>query len=264
MNTRLPILALAATAAACAPKRIHQEPILDNNARVEEVQTTGAGADAAYHQYNQQMARDSIAAEAMAACAGEICDAVTRGEVVLGMNEVQVLAATRSTPDAWSIRRSGSATVFMPRSLEYAPADAVGEVVMVRLADGHVQSYSYREAQGIRLVNDPADATLEGRAEAMADQLMREGDDLVARGDLDRALNRYDRAQILNPANPLITYRIATTVDKALRPMEAQIQYQLFLHQLELEKIDAYGNAYAQLADAIAHARERLIVLERR
>ena len=45
----------------------------------------------------------------------------------------------------------------------------------------------------------------------------------------------------------------------ALRRLE-----KLFLHQLELEKIDAYGGAYAQLAEAMVHARERLVVLERR
>ncbi|NIP80796.1 MAG: hypothetical protein GWM90_16900, partial [Gemmatimonadetes bacterium] len=42
------------------------------------------------------------------------------------------------------------------------------------------------------------------------------------------------------------------------------IRYQLFLHQLELERIEAVGDAYAKLADAIAHARERVIILERR
>ncbi len=263
MHMRIPILVLAVAAAACAPKRIHQEPILDNNARVPEVRTTAAD-DASYWQRTQQLARDSIAAEAMAGCEGEVCDALTRGEVVLGMNETQLLAATRTTPGAWTVRRSGDASVFVPRSLQYTPADAVGEVVMVRLADGRVQSYSYREPQGIRLINDPEDATVQGRAAAMADALIREGDDYAARGEFDLALNRYDRSQILKPNDALVTYRIATTLDKMLRPIEAQIQYRLFLHQLELERIDAQGDAYAKMAEAIAHARQRITVLERR
>ena len=94
--------------------------------------------------------------------------------------------------------------------------------------------------------------------------MLREGDDYAARGDLDAALDRYDRADILAGNDPRVTYRIATTLDKQLRPVEALIQYQLFLHQMELEKIDAYGRAWGNLADAIAHARERVIVLEKR
>lgn len=263
-TTRIAILALAATAAACAPKRIHQEPILDNNDRVAEVQVQGAAAEAAHHQATHQMSRDSIAAVAMASCYGDICGAVTRGELALGMNETQVLAATRSTYDAWTVRRAGDASILVPRSLQNAPSDASGEVVMVQVSDGQVQSYSYREPQGIRVVNTPADATTAGRALAMADMLLREGDDYVARGEFDMALNRYDRAHVLNPSDPAIRYRVATTLDKQLRPIEALIQYRLFLHQLELEKIEAVGDAYAKLAEAIAHAKERIVVLERR
>jgi hypothetical protein len=127
-----------------------------------------------------------------------------------------------------------------------------------------VQVYSYREPHGLRVVTSAADATTDGRAIAMADALVREGDDYAARGELDAALDRYDRAHVLAGDDPRVTYRIATTLDKQLRPIEALIQYQLFLHQLELEKIDAVGRAYGHLADAIAHARERVIVLERR
>nr|PZN89719.1 MAG: hypothetical protein DIU52_12240 [bacterium] len=93
--------------------------------------------------------------------------------------------------------------------------------------------------------------------------LVREGDDLVARGDLDAALDRYDRAQVLQPDNVELEYRIATVLDKQLRPIEASIRYRLFLHRLELEEIEAVGDAYAKLADAIARARERIIVLEK-
>ncbi|MBW3553287.1 MAG: hypothetical protein KY466_07250 [Gemmatimonadetes bacterium] len=263
-TTKLTILALAGFAAACAPKRINQEPILENDQRVPEASAQGAAVAAANQQAVQQMARDSIAAEAIATCAGDICSAVTRGEVALGMNETQVLAATGTTYDAWTVRRAANSSVLVPRSSLYAPQDAAGEVAMVQLADGRVRSYSYREAQGVRVVSRPEDATTDGRAVAMADMLVREGDDYVARGEFDMALNRYDRAHVLKPADPSITYRIATTLDKQLRPIEALIQYRLFLHQMELEKIEAVGDAYAKLATAIAYAKERVVVIERR
>lgn len=263
-TTKLPILALAALAAACAPKRVNQDPILQNDDRVPEASAQGAAVAAANQQAMQQMTRDSIAAAAMASCAGDICSAVTRGEVALGMDETQVLAATRTTYDAWTVRRADGSAVLVPRSAMYAPRDAAGELAMIQVANGRVRSYSYREAQGVRVVANPQDATTDGRAVALADMLVREGDDYVARGEFDMALNRYDRAHVLKPGDPAITYRVATTLDKQLRPIEALIQYQLFLHQLELEKIEAYGDAYAKLATAIAYAKERIIVLERR
>lgn len=264
MQTRIAVLALAGLAAACAPKRIHQDPIIDNNSRVPAARTAAAEAEAADRQTRSRASRDSIAAEAMATCSGAVCEAVTRGEVALGMNEAQVLAATRTTADAWSIRRAEGSTVLVPRSLEHAPRDAAGEVVMVQVANGAVRSYSYREPQGIRVISSPADATTEGRAAATADMLVREGDDLVARGDFDGALDRYDRAHVLKPGDPMVIYRVATTLDKQLRPIQALIQYQRFLHEMEIERIQAIGEAYGHLADAIAHARERVIILERR
>ena len=264
MKNTVAILALAATAAACAPQRVQQEPILTNDDRVPEVVVTGAAAQVADQQAWQQLSRDSIAAEALATCAGAVCDAVARGELALGMNETQVLAATRTTADAWTIRRAGTATVLVPRSLRYTPEDAAGQVAMVQVANGRVNSYSYTEPHGVRVVSTSEDATTAGRAAAMADAMLREGDDYVARGEFDRALDRYDRAQVLKPNDPLISYRVATTLDKQLRPVEALIQYQRFLHQMELEKIEAYGDAYAKQAEAIAHAKERIVVLERR
>ena len=258
----LTLIGVATAIAACAPQRIHQEPIIDNNARVPEARTGDAAATE--RQASAQLTRDSIAAEAMATCSGELCEAVTRGELALGMSETQVLAATRTTPSAWSIRRSDGSAVLVPESLDHAPADATGEVVMVQLADGAVRSYSYREPQGIRVVSSPADATTDGRAAALADMLVREADEYVARGVFDLALNRYDRAHILKPNDPMIVYRVATTLDKQLRPVQALIQYQRFLHEMELERIRAVGEAYGNLAEAIAHARERVIVLERR
>jgi hypothetical protein len=61
----------------------------------------------------------------------------------------------------------------------------------------------------------------------------------------------------------MLEYKMATSLDKLLRPREAELRYMLFLHRLELEKIDAVGNANARLAEAIAQARQRVIVLER-
>ena len=262
--TSLLIALAAASVAACAPKRIHQEPIIDNNDRVPEARTDDAEGTAAERQRTGQEARDSIAAAALATCEGEVCAAVTEGKLALGMNEAQVLAATRTTEDAWSIRRANGSTVMTPKSLQHAPSDAAGEVVMVQVAEGAVRSYSYREPQGIRVVRSPEDATASGRAAARAEMLMEEGDQLVARGDFDGALDRYDRAHILKPNDPMILYRVATTLDKQLRPIQALIQYQRFLHALELERIRAVGEAYGNLAEAIAHARERVIILERR
>lgn len=152
---------------------------------------------------------------------------------------------------------------MVPRARDYAPRDAAGELVMVQLRGGRVAAYGYRESQGVRVVSEPYDATTAGRAASMARALIREGDDLAARGDLAGALDRYDRADVLLPGDPQLDYRIATVLDKQLRPIEALVRYRLFLHRLELERIEARGEAYAKLSDAIAHARERVIVLEK-
>lgn len=264
-TTRLSMLALAAvTMAACQTRRIHQPPIIDNNDRVADVYIDDVAMDATHQQVVQQMTRDSIAAAALATCHGEICAAVTRGEVALGMNEMQVLAATRTTYDAWTVRRTPEGSILVPRSAQHAPRDAMGQVAMVQVAGGQVRTYSYNEAQGVRVVSTPADATTAGRALAMAEMMIREGDDYAARGQFEMALNRYDRAHVLNPSDPEVTYRVATTLDKMLRPIEATIQYKLFLHQLELERIRAVGDIYASMAEAMIYARERLVVLDRR
>ncbi|MGQ0562021.1 MAG: hypothetical protein ACT443_09125 [Gemmatimonadota bacterium] len=252
--------------AACAPKRIHEEPVLRNGDRVQPADEVVAATRAQSARDNRELvkARDEAAARALADCTPAICQAIARGEVALGMTEPQVLAATHTTDGAWSIRDAGEAAVMVPASLEQAPRDVAGELAMLQFANGRVASYSYREAQGVRVVAQAQDATTTGRANALADMLLREGDDLVARGDFNGALNRYDRAQVLRAADPQIDYRIATVLDKQLRPIEAQIRFRLFLHKLELEKIAAVGAANAQLAAAIAHAKERIIVLEKR
>jgi hypothetical protein len=265
MKSRI-LLSAVFLLAACAPKRIHEEPIIRNGERVQSADETveAARTQNARDQRDLIKARDDAAAGAFQSCAPAVCQAIARGEVALGMTAPQVFAATRTTEGAWSIRDGGGAGVMVPALAGQAPRDVVGELAMLQLTDGRVRAYSYREAQGIRVVAAPADATTAGRADALADMLLREGDDLVARGDFNGALNRYDRAQVLRAGDAQIDYRIATVLDKQLRPIEAQIRYQLFLHKLELEKIGAVGAANAQLANAIAHAKERIIVLEKR
>ena len=178
------------------------------------------------------------------------------------MTEPQVLAATRTTDLTWSARRSGSATVLAPRDADAAPSDAVSPVALVQLADGTVASITYREPQGLRTVSATADVGGANHARAVA--LTREGDALAAAGDFTKALDRYDRASVVDRSDAELQYKIATSLDKLLRPREAELRYRLFLHQLELQKIEAIGNADAKLAGAIALAHERIVVLERR
>lgn len=257
----LPILALA----ACAPKRVYEDPILVPGDRVPSADAAveAARQDAARTGRDGADQRDAVAASALAACEPAICAAITRGEVAVGMTEFQVLAATRTTESAWHTRDAGAATVMVPAAPATPPRDALGELGMVQLRNGRVATYSYNEAQGMRVVASAEDATGAARASSLAEMLLREGDDLVARGEFDMALNRYDRAQVLRPEDAQVEYRIATLLDQQLRPLEALLRYKLFLHRLELERIDAIGDAYAKFADAIAHARERIIVLER-
>lgn len=265
MMRRLLPLALAVVAAGCAPKRVHERPILDNGDRVRDVEASSLPAvqQAEAERAAQAERRDVTLAAAMADCEPAVCEAIAKGELAVGMNRYQVLAATRTADDAWTIRESGDAAVFVPRALSTAPHDAVAEVAMVQLRNGRVSAYSYREPQGLRLVSSPAQATTEGRAAALAEMLIRQGDELAAAGALDEALDRYDRASVIAPAGPELDYKIASVLDKQLRPIEALIRYQLFLHRLEIEKIHARGDAFAKLADAIARAQQRIIVLER-
>ena len=258
-NATILTLALL-TAVACSSKRVHEEPVIDQGDRVEVPDGT---AEQGSDNGSTAATRDEITARALDSCEAEGCEAILRHELALGLNRDGVLAATRTTGSAWSIREAGSSTVMTPASLTQPPADATGDLVMVQLEDGRVTRYAYRESQGVRLVSSPQDATTEGRARARAEQLLREGDDYAAEGDLDRALDRSDRADVLAPNDPMSTYRSATVLDKQLRPIQALIQYKLFLHRLELERIEARGEAAAKLADAIAQARQRIIILER-
>ena len=261
-----PALFVAAIAACANPKRVQEEPIMvmRNGDRIE---TPVRAIDAATTQSLEariqgRERRDSIAAAALGQCAPAICAALGRGEVAVGMTEAQVMAATRSTELAWTARRSGGVTVLAPRDVDAGPRDAVGPVALVQLAGGTVSSLTYQEPQGLRTVSGPADVADANRVRAEA--LVREGDAFAAAGDFTAALERYDRASVVSRADAELQYKMATSLDKLLRPIEASLRYRLFLHRLELEKIDAVGNANAKLADAIAHAQQRIIVLDRR
>lgn len=258
-------LALAAAVAACSGKKVHEEPVIEGGDRVEVPEGDPREGSAAADD-GEELAerREAIRAAAMAECEGEACDAIVAGELHPGLTENGVLAATRTTGEAWRIRRSGSSVVMTPRSLVHPPEDATAPVVMVQLADGRVSRYAYREAQGIRLVDEASDATARARAEALADMLVEEGDELAAAGEFDAALNRYDRADVLDPDRPMVAYKIGAALDKQLRPIQALIQYRLFLHRLEMEKLRARGEIAAEIAEAIARAKERIVVLEKR
>jgi hypothetical protein len=271
-SSRLPHLAptlfmTAFAVASCAnPKHIDEEPIalMRNGDRVDP---PGRAIDAATTQALEagitgRERRDSIAAVAFASCAPNVCDALGRGEVALGMTEAQLLAATRTTELAWTMRRSGGVAVLTARDRDGGPRDAVAPLALVQVANGVVASFTYREPQGLRTVSTLSDVTDANVARAAV--LTKEGDAMAAAGDFTAALERYDRASVVYRADAELQYKMAASLDKLLRPREAELRYRLFLHELELEKIAAYGDANAKLADAIAQARERIVVLEKR
>ena len=259
------VLGVLLLTACNGPRVVRERPVLVTGDRVPLTDSLGAvvGTRLAAQQAAGAAERDSIAAAAAVGCAPELCAAVARGEVALGMSEAQVLAATRTTPAAWRVRRSGPVTTLSAPTLLAAPSDAAGEIAMVQLADGRVGAIGYRDPQGLRLVQRAEDATRAGRARATAEALVREGDAYAAAGDRALALDRYDRALVLSPDDATLQYRVATLLDQQLRPVEALIRYQRFLQQLELQRIDAVGTANAKLAEAIARAQQRVIVLER-
>jgi hypothetical protein len=256
----------ALAAASCAnPKRIDEGPItvMRNGDRVDSPAraTDAATTQALEASIAGRERRDSVAAVAFAGCAPSVCAALGRGEVALGMTEAQVLAATRTTELAWTTRRSGGVAVLAPRDADGGPRDAVAPVALVQLANGTVASVTYREPQGLRTVSSPNDVS--GANVARAAALTKEGDAMAAAGDFTAALERYDRASVVNQADAELQYKLATTLDKLLRPREAELRYRLFLHRLELERIAAHGDANAKLAGAMIAARERIVVLEK-
>lgn len=261
-----PTLFITAIAACANPKRVQEQPItvMRNGDRIEAPARSidAATTQALEGRIQGRDRRDSLTAVALGQCAPAICAALGRGEITLGMTEAQVLAATRTTDVAWSARRHGGVTVLAPRDAEAGPRDAVGPVAIVQLAGGVVSSLTYQEPQGLRTVSSTVDVADANRVRAAA--LVREGDALAAAGDFTAALERYDRASVVSRADPELQYKMATSLDKLLRPIEASLRYRLFLHQLELQKIEAVANANARLAEAIAHAQQRIVVLDRR
>ncbi len=259
----LPVLLLA----ACnGPRVVREEPILVTGDRVALADSAIAAARVreAAAQAAARARQDSAAALAAATCDAATCGAIARGALVLGMREAEVLAATRTAPGAWSVRHSGSTTVMTPARLDGAPRDADGTIALVQLSDGRVRSITWRDRTGLRVVSDPADGTADARNAALAEALIREGDDFAAAGDRALALERYDRALVLRQDDPLLTYKVAQLLDQQLRPVEALMRYQRFLQQLELQRIEATGTQAAKLAEAIALAQQRIVVLERR
>jgi hypothetical protein len=260
-------LGLSALAASCmSAKHVDEVPITvlrNGDIVAEPTRTVERAATAALGaRLDGRAALDSITAAAYVGCAPDACAAIGQGELALGMTESQVLAATRTTRAAWSARRSGGIVVLSPRDPASGPRDAVASVAMVQLADDRVASVTYREPQGLRIVASESDVRGAGRARAVA--LSREGDALAAAGDFTSALERYDRASVVDRSDAELQYKMATSLEKLLRPVEAGLRYRLFLHQLELQKIDAIGTANARLGAAMMQARERIVVLEKR
>lgn len=265
MPRHLPVIVLGALVLGACASRVRERPILVNGDRVPGTDSVVAAAaargDAARARLVAQA--DSVRQVAMSTCAGATCAALARGEVALGMNDAQVMTASRTTPAAWTVRVAGPATVMTPRSYAQPPRDAAGELAMVQLQSGGVSMITYRERQGLRLVAAPEDTTATARGRVLAAQLAREGDDFVSSGNRDLALDRFDRALLLNPDDAILQYKVASLLDLQLRPVEALMRYQRFLQQLELERIEARGTANAQLAEAIARAQQRIVILRR-
>jgi hypothetical protein len=260
--------ALALTGlAACAPRMQPIRPILENGASVPtRTDETVARAAAEVQDTREQLAqqRDLATAAALSGCRGEVCSAMARGEIAVGMTEPQLMAATGTTQSAWARRGTEQVAILSSRYPEQTVHDRVAEIAFVTLQDGRVRSYTYREPQGLRMVSSTAEAGYAAQSAARAEALLREGDDYAARGDFVRALDRFDRADVIRPNDPRTTLSIARALDKQLRPVEARMRYLLFLHQMELENIRAQGDAYAKMAGAIAEAHERVVVLEHR
>jgi tetratricopeptide (TPR) repeat protein len=265
----LALLALvsAASLAACnGPRVVQERPILMTGDRVAMADDAIADARAreAQARLDRQTTHDSLTAAAVASCAPAICDAIGRGEVALGMTRAQVMAATRSAPEAWSVRRTGSSSVMTPASLDAMPVDAQGTVALVQFNGEQVASVARRDRTGLRVESRAEDTTRAARTTALANALVREGDDFVAAGDRTLALERYDRALVLSPDDAMLNYKVGQLLDQQLRPVEALMRYQKFLLSLELQRIDAVGTQNAKLAEAIALAQQRIVVLDRR
>lgn len=255
--------ALLAVACAPYPQRVNEVPIMVNGDKVPASDASTAAPVIADERNAMQASVDSIHALATAGAPMALRESIARGEVTLGMTEVQVLAATRTTPGAWVIRRSSGDAVMVPATRSAPPADKLGEMVMVQMDGGRAAVLSRRGPQGILVASRPQDAGAAQQAKEAAASLIREGDDLVASNDLAGALNRYDRASVLDADNAEVQYKAARLLDLQLRPQEALMRYQRFLLSMDIERIRAQGEANAKMAEAIAMAQQRIVVLEK-
>lgn len=269
MNQRVATLLLLAAAAGCQRKPVGLEDMKPIPGPRGGSSTSQQDAIAAA-QRQSDSTRAAIAqqanaanAEATATCTPAICAAIGRHEMALGMSQSQVLAATQTVPSAWDIRGNATnGTMISSTTGRTMIKDAVGEVTMVTIRDGKTVGYVYREPAGLRSVTAPEDATTEGRRKALALSLLNQGDELMSTGRTDDALNRYDQADVINPNDPATTLRIARIIDKQNRPVEALMRYQKFLHEMELDRINATGKANAELAGAITMAQHRIVTLQ--
>ena len=266
--------AIAAAAFALAVAACHRGPdvggipvVQNNPASIPDNQgayaaEAAARADALRASMNQEA--NANASAALSNCAPDICAALGRHELAIGMTRPQVLVATNSSSSAWQFRGTDAAGTMLP-SFEASKsriADRVGDVVMVTFRDGKAVSYTYRESTGLRTVESPADATADGRRHALALSLLQQGDEAVAAGNSAEALARYDQADVIEPNNPGTTLRIAKLLDQQMRPVEALMRYQKFLHEMEIDRINARGRANAELSGAVMAAQARVVHLQ--
>jgi len=176
----LAILVVAATLAGCNGPRVVQEaPVLMTGDRVpmaDDVIVDAQAREVAARAVRQSE-HDAVTARAIAGCTPAICDAIGRGEVALGMTSAQVMAATRSAPDAWSVRRTANSVVMTPASLDALPTDAQGQLAIVQFDGDVVSSVSRRDRTGLRVESRAADTTRTARAAAVTNAIVREGDD---------------------------------------------------------------------------------------
>lgn len=265
--------ALAAAAFALSVAACHRQPdvagipvVQNNPATIPDNQAAYAAAAAERADALRASMNDEANANASAAlkdCAPDVCSALGRHELAIGMTRPQVLVATNSSAAAWQMRGTTAAGTMLPSySSGRQIKDRVGEVVMVTFRDGKAISYTYRESTGLRTVESPADATVDGRRHALALSILQQGDEAVAAGNSAEALARYDQADVIEPNNPGTTLRIAKLLDQQMRPVEALMRYQKFLHEMEIDKINARGRANAELSGAVMAAQARVVHLQ--
>ena len=257
------LLAFALAACAPYPQRVNERPVMVNGDKVPAVNAAASAPMVAADRDAMKAAMDSVYGVATSGASVAVRESIARGEVTIGMSEAQVFAATRTTPSAWVVRRAGRDAVLVPASLAGVPKDKLGEMVMVQMSSGGAAVLSRRGPQGIMVASKPQDATAQAQGKEAAALLIREGDDLVASNDLAGALNRYDRASVLDPEAGEVQYKAARLLDLQLRPQEALMRYQRFLLSMDIERIRAQGEASAKMAEAIAMAQQRIIVLEK-